>query len=229
MVMYGKSSKSLPQKFLLIVLELALLYLVYIIAFQKGGTVIYSWFGIIKTEGDFVRRIIILTFSFVVFFRLLFMMFVFLKRHIPYEEVFGISFAFSIYYIGFAIFGYASDAPTGIFDYLGIAIYLFGSYLNTTSELQRHIWKKDPNNKGKLYTIKLFSYSMHINYFGDLLWVTGYAILTRNIYSIGIVIFLFLFFAFLNIPKLDKYLAEKYKGQFEDYKKKTKKFIPFIY
>jgi len=157
------------------------------------------------------------------------MMFVFLKRKIAFEEVISVPFAFAIYYLGFAILGYPTNIPIGFIDYIGIAIFLFGSYLNTASEFQRHIWKKDTNNKGKLYTIKLFSYSMHINYFGDLLWVIGYAILTRNIYSISIVIFLFIFFTFFNIPKLDKYLSEKYKEQFNEYQKKTKKFIPFIY
>lgn len=229
MELYGKKSNSILQKTIITVLEIALLYFAYWIAFQKGGTIIYSWFGVNIGEGNMLRRIIIFSFSIIVFIRLSFMMFFLLKRKIPVEEALSVPFAFAIYYLGFAIFGYASDVPIGILDFIGIAVYLVGSYLNTASELQRHIWKKDIDNKGKLYTIKLFSYSMHINYFGDLLWVIGYAILTRNIYSISIVLFLFSFFAFLNIPKLDKYLADKYKDQFQEYKNKTKKFIPFIY
>lgn len=227
--MYGKKSNSFLQKAIITVLEIALLYFAYWIAFTKGGTVIYSWFGINMSEGNAMRRILIFSFSIIVFLRLSFMMFFLLKRKIPMEEAVSVPFAFAVYYIGFAIFGYASEEAIGIFDYAGIGIYLLGSYLNTASELQRFIWKKDPKNKGKLYTINLFSYSMHINYFGDLLWVLGYAILTRNIYSFIIVVLLFLFFAFFNIPKLDKYLAEKYKNQFVEYQNKTKKFIPFIY
>ncbi len=229
MQLYGKKSNSLLQKTIITVLEIVLLYFAYWIALKKGGTIIYSWFGINVNEGYAIRRIIIFSFSIIVFLRLSFMMFFLLKRKIPMEEAFSVPFAFAIYYIGFAIFGYVSNASLDIFDLLGITVYLVGSYLNTASELQRFIWKKDPNNKGKLYTINLFSYSMHINYFGDLLWVLGYAILTRNIYSFIIVALLFLFFAFFNIPKLDKYLAEKYKEQFYEYKTKTKKFIPFIY
>ena len=70
---------------------------------------------------------------------------------------------------------------------------------------------------------------MHINFFGDLLWVSAYAMITRNWYALIIPIFIFCFFAFANIPKLDAYLAKKYSTEFEDYSKKTKKFIPFIY
>ncbi|MCF6183548.1 MAG: DUF1295 domain-containing protein [Bacteroidales bacterium] len=229
MDLYGKKSKSIPQKLIIIGLELILLYFAYYILFNKGGTEIYKRFGIAMPEGNLYRRIIIFCFSFIVFLRITFAMFVFVKRRIPFEESISIPFAFALYYIGFAVFGYGTQTPVGIFDYFGVAVFLFGSYLNTFSEYQRYKWKKDPNNKGKLYTIKLFRHSIHINYFGDLLWVIGYSILTLNIWSVWIPILLFFFFIFFNIPKLDTYLAEKYKTQFSNYKKQTKKFIPFIY
>lgn len=229
MDLYGKKSESIPQKLIIISLELVLLFLAYYIAFLKGGTIIYGWFGINMPEGNLTRRIIIFCFSLLVFVRISIASFVFVKRRIPLEEAISIPFAFALYYIGFAIFGYGSNAPVGIIDYAGIAIFLFGSYLNSFSEYQRYIWKKDPGNKGKIYTEKLFSRSMHINYFGDLLWVIGYSLGTHNVYSFWIPVLLFLFFAFYNIPKLDTYLAEKYKDQFQNYKIKTKKFIPYIY
>ena len=37
-------------------------------------------------------------------------------------------------------------------------------------------FKRRPENKGKLFTGGLFAVSMHPNYFGDLLWVSGYAL-----------------------------------------------------
>ena len=70
---------------------------------------------------------------------------------------------------------------------------------------------------------------MHINYFGDLLWVTALALITRNVWSTVIPVFLFCFFAFYNIPKLDAHLGQKYLKQFTDYQKRTKRLIPFIY
>ena len=36
-------------------------------------------------------------------------------------------------------------------------------------------------------------------------------------------------FVFNIIPSLDRYLEKKYKDEFRDYSKKTKKFIPLIY
>jgi protein-S-isoprenylcysteine O-methyltransferase Ste14 len=36
-------------------------------------------------------------------------------------------------------------------------------------------------------------------------------------------------FVFFIIPSLDRYLEKKYKDEFKDYSKKTKKLIPMIY
>ena len=155
-------------------------------------------------------------------------MFIFLQRSISWSEALSIPFAFILYFLGFPLFIYTNTHPLGWSD--GVALFLFflGSFLNTFSEFQRFLWKKKEENKGKLYTKGLFSLSMHINYFGDLLWVFGYVILTQNLYSSSILLLLFLFFVFYNIPLLDNYLKEKYP-EFEEYEKSTKKLIPFIY
>ncbi|MGH2565818.1 MAG: DUF1295 domain-containing protein, partial [Ginsengibacter sp.] len=154
---------------------------------------------------------------------------VFIKRKIPWTEAFNIPIAFALYYIGFALLGYKNNSDFGVWDISGIILFIGGSCINTFSELLRYYWKKNPGNKGYLYTKGLFKYSMHINYFGDLLWVSGYALMTGNIYSIFIIIFLFSFFAFYNIPMLDKHLASRYDEEFKNYKRETKKLIPFIY
>ncbi len=229
MELYGKMSKSIPQKITIVVIELLLLYMSYWILFRRGGGFLLEKIGIVTTMGNSAVRSITFIFSLIVFFRMTFMMFYLLKRKIPWEESISVPMAFALYYIGFSLLAYNRTTPIEMSDYVAIAIFLLGSFLNTFSELQRHFWKKHPENQGKLYTGNLFSYSMHINYFGDLLWVSAYAIVTRNLYAAPIPIFLFCFFACYNIPKLDAYLAEKYKEQFVVYRKKTKKFIPFVY
>lgn len=227
MDMYGQKDKSIPQKITLFLLEIIILGVSYWLLFRGGYERIFSSKPVIS--GNETRHIILLAFNIVLFVRTGFTMIFLLKRRMPWEETFSIPFAFGIYYIGFALFGYKSQESFSSFDIIAIGTYVLGSYLNTGSELARYSWKKKTENKGKLYTAGLFKYSIHINYFGDLLWVIAFAMITRNWYSISIVLFLFCFFAFYNIPKLDTYLASKYSQQFEDYSKKTKKFIPFIY
>jgi protein-S-isoprenylcysteine O-methyltransferase Ste14 len=59
--------------------------------------------------------------------------------------------------------------------------------------------------------------------------VTGYAIITGNIWSGIIPLFLFSFFAFYNAPKLDLHLKQKYGKHYDAYAKATKSLIPYIY
>lgn len=225
MDLYGKKGNNKPQITIILVLELLILAFSYWVLFLDGYNSLFST----NFEGLNSRHILLFAFNCIVFIRISFTLTVFIKRQIPWEEAFSVPMAFGVYYIGFALFGYSSADAINWADYLGVVLFLIGSFLNTHSELMRHIWKKDPANKGKLYTQGLFKYSMHINYFGDLLWVAGYAFVCHNVYSFSIVAFIFSFFAFYNIPKLDKYLAEKYGDAFVAYAKSTKKFIPFIY
>ncbi len=116
-----------------------------------------------------------------------------------------------------------------VINYFTIALFIIGCILNSVGEILRNKWKKEPENKGKIYTQGFFKYSRHINYFGDILWVISYALITKNIWSVTIPLFLFIYFTFYNAPKLDKYLKEKYGNDYDYYAKKTKMLIPFIY
>lgn len=229
MDLYSQKEKSIAQKITIIIIELFLLIISFRILFRSEDSFIVSWIGMEDVKGLIERSVIIFAFSVVVFVRMGFMMLYLMKRKIPWEEAFSVPFAFALYYIGFALLVLPTDIALDFFDFFAIALFLFGSFLNTYSEVQRYFWKKKTSNKGKLYTKGLFRYSVHINFFGDLLWVSAYAIITRNYYSIAIPIFLFSLFAFYNIPKLDQYLQSKYGRQFDIYKKHTKKFIPFVY
>ncbi len=229
MELYGQKSKSIPQKIIIHILEIAFLYFSYQVLFGEAGNFFQDKLGIHNATAGTGRREVIFAFNIIVFFRIAFMMFFLLKRKIPWKESVSVPFAFALYYVGFALFVLPVSKPLGSIDYLAIILFFIGSFLNTGAEILRGNWKKNPANKGKLYTKGFFKYSMHINYFGDFLWVTAYALITRNWYSVSIPIFLFCFFVFYNIPKLDQYLYQKYGNSFEYYSKHTKKFIPFIY
>lgn len=229
MELYGQKSKSIPQKITIHVIEILILWLSYWILFQSGGDFLEKHFHIQNATGNIDRRIIIFTFNIIIFFRLAHMMIVLLKRKIPWEESLSVPFAFALYFIGYPLFVLPVSAPIDSLDYFAIGLFIIGCALNTGGEILRDKWKKKPENKGKIYTGGFFKYSRHINYFGDILWVTAYAVITRNWYSITIPIFLFSFFAFYNAPKLDRYLKGKYGKEYEDYAKKTKMLIPYLY
>ena len=70
---------------------------------------------------------------------------------------------------------------------------------------------------------------MHINYFGDAIAYLGLALITYNIVCLFISLGMFVYFIRFEIPKLDEHLNKKYKHEFSEYSKATKKFVPFIY
>ena len=181
-----------------------------------------GWFGFAPAEALPVRRFVILAFSAVTLCRFVFMMFSLMHRAISFEEMASVPLAFAVYYVGFALLVLPSTAPLDVWDGFGIAVFALGAVFNTGGELQRKRFKADPANKGKLFTGGFFALSMHINFFGDVLWVAGYAIVARNLWGGLIPLFLLVFFASYNVVLLDRHLAAHYGEQFEAYRKRTK-------
>lgn len=221
--MYGLKDPSLPQRFFMLVLQLVFLAFVYWFLFLEGNQVFHL------PPGNENRKILLFVFCLIVFIRMNFMIFFLLKRGITWGEAFNVPLGFAMYYIGYSLLGGIKDTPIHWLDYLGIFLFLAGSTINTLSELLRNAWKKDERNKGKLYTGGLFKYALHINYFGDVVWVTGFALITSNLWSAFIPLILISMFVFYNIPMHDKYLRGKYKEDFAHYEKNTKKLVPFLY
>ena len=182
-----------------------------------------------QIKGDFVRRIILLSCSIFYLLRLVFTIFVFLKRKMTWLEAMLISILMPLILFALAYVGGNNNKSINTIDIMGILLYVFGSFLNTYSEYTRHTWKKKPENKGRLYTEGLFKYSMHINYFEDVVLFTGFAMITQAIHMLLIPFFMALNFAFFLIPTLDMYLEKKYGKEFREYAMRTKKFIPLIY
>ena len=180
-------------------------------------------------NGNFARQIILMFFCWFYVLRLFITAFVFLKRKMAWSEMLLVSGLMSFALFSFAKVGGSSFQPIDILDYFSIFLYLFGSWLNTYSEYTRYIWKKNEANKGRPYTVGLFKYAMHINYFGDIVLFTGFALITWSFSLLVIPLVMSLNFIFFIIPRLDKYLANKYGEEFKEYASRTKKLIPWAY
>lgn len=226
--LYGQKSPSIRQKLVVTAIEFVLLISSGWVLFGGGASQFTPIVGEMP-NGTPLRRYVIFAFSCVILLRMAFTMFYLMKREMPWSEAFTVPFAFALYYLGFALLVLPSAAPLGWWDLFAIALFITGCVLNTGGELQRDRFKKDPANKGKLLTGGFFALSMHINFFGDILWVSAYAIVTQNIWSVLIVLFITVFFAFYNVPMLDRHLAEHYGEQFKAYAARTKKLIPFVW
>ena len=227
--MHGIKENSNLLRILWFLINGIFLLIAYLICFDES----FIWFDSILNvdfkNGNFYRKCCLLIFGLTMFIRMNLTTFYLLRRKIQIDEFFGVIVAYFTYQIGFVLFGGWNITPIGMLDYIGILLFLVGSYLNTYSEIQRKRFKKDPDNKGKLYTLGLFKLARHINYFGDICWVLGWAIITHNIWSGLIPISLTLGFIFFFIPQLSSYLEKKYSEEYEDWKNNTKSLFPYIY
>lgn len=121
------------------------------------------------------------------------------------------------------------------FNYLylfGILVWIFGFLFESIADWQLKNFISRPENKGKIMQNGLWKYSRHPNYFGEVTMWWGIfliaLILPNGIYTIfGPLTITFLILSVSGIPMLEK----KYEGNliFEEYKKKTSKFIPWFW
>ena len=105
----------------------------------------------------------------------------------------------------------------------GLAVYAVGMLIESVSDYQKFIFKKQPENKGKWMEDGLWHWSRHPNYFGEMLvwwglfavalpYLTGLEILAL----IGPVFITFLLLFVSGIPLLEKSADKKY-GTNPDY------------
>jgi protein-S-isoprenylcysteine O-methyltransferase Ste14 len=228
--MHGEQEHSYTARTVCTVLHFVFLAVAGWIYCAGGAEVISGWFsGEPVPAGNVVRRIVLFSFGVVLFIRMNLAFFYFLKRKFDWEEFGGVPFALFVYHIVFALLGVWNDTPIGALDIGAIALFLVGSYFNTGAEWQRKRFKDKPENRGRLYTQGLFRYARHINYFGDTLWVTAWAVVTRNIWSFIIPVALAAAFVFAFIPSLAKHLKVRYGAQYASWAKHTKTYIPFVF
>lgn len=228
-MIYGGSEKSVAQKSVMMAAQTVILAVALWLLLFGGLDWISRMLHLSWGRALLGRRALLAACFGVVYVRIAITGLYLLKRAMGWEEAISIPFAFMIYYLGFSLLAGPIGRPLGAVALVGIVLFAVGSFLNTGSELLRDSWKRNPENNGKLYTGGLFRYSMHINYFGDIIWVAGLALITANPWSAVVPVVLFCFFAFYNAPLLDRHLAEKYGEEFAVYRKRTKRIIPFIY
>lgn len=197
--------------------------------FGIGFTTLFRWTGKAAPADCLAVRSLVFACAAIYFARVCFGTFHLYNRKVSYGEAIGVGIFAACLHILFAFLGRANARPLDRLSVIATLLYLAGSYLNTGSEYLRYLWKKNPQNQGRLYTEGLFHYSRHINYFGDAVLFTGYALLTRSPLALIVPALMVCGFIFVNIPMLDGYLKKKYGAQFDAYALRTKKLIPYVY
>ncbi|KAJ4471978.1 hypothetical protein J3R30DRAFT_3522385 [Lentinula aciculospora] len=113
---------------------------------------------------------------------------------------------------------------------IGLGLYVLGIVLEWNSEIQRTRFKKNPRNKGQIYTDGLFGYARHINYTGYVFWRAGFATAAAG-WGWGLFVASAFTYDFLTrgIPELDQYCSKKYGEGWAEYKNAVPyRLFPFI-
>lgn len=227
--MYELRDPSTAQRFTLVALIGACAVLAWWLLWGGGIAAAGACFGWSWKSGDALRRAFLAVALSIYFIRLLFTQFVFLKRGISWAEVFTIAPWVLFIYLLLAIMGGTNPATLGLAGAVGTILFLLGSWVNSYAEYQRNAWKQQAENRGKLYTLGLFRYTRHPNYFGDLLSFSGLCLIAGRWVTAIIPALMLSGFVFVNVPALDAHLGDRYGIAFEEYARKTRKLIPFLY
>jgi len=224
---------AIVQKWTFILIHLIIILFCVWIVYFNGLVLLGEIFGKNWNLIDLNRAKILLACAILYWLRHIITLFYLLERKVAWSEVTELIFFMAFFEIGLLLLGGGAFRDYvisfGWLDIVALILLVFGMYLNSCSEIQRKLWKKNSRNNGHCYTKGLFHYSMHINYFGDTILFTGWCLFTYNFWTLGLPILMAIMFIFFHIPGLDLHLHERYGAEFKTYSEKTKKFIPFIY
>ncbi len=123
----------------------------------------------------------------------------------------------------------SEGSALGIFDYVGLAIWMIGFYFESVGDSQLAKFMKDPLNKGKLMTSGLWKYTRHPNYFGEVtqwwgMWIIALSVPNGFVAIIGPLTITVLILKISGIPMLEKRM--QLNPDFEAYKRRTSVFFP---
>jgi steroid 5-alpha reductase family enzyme len=123
----------------------------------------------------------------------------------------------------------AGDAPLGLLDGLGVALWAVGLYFEAAGDWQLARFKADPGNTGRVMDRGLWRYTRHPNYFGDFcVWWGLYlvALSAGAWWSIaGPLIMSFLLLRFSGVRLLERDIGER-RPAYAEYVRRTNAFFP---
>ncbi|MGA7860152.1 MAG: DUF1295 domain-containing protein [Terracidiphilus sp.] len=227
--MYETIDPSMAQRVVLAAITALWIALAWWLLEAGGVATLAGSVGWILHPGDPIRRLCLASAFSIYYLRILLTEFVFLKRGVGWSEVFSIAPWLLIIVLLVGIAGGANRNPLGPAAFCGLIFFVLGSWINSFAEYTRHMWKLRPENRGKLYTGGWFRTTRHPNYFGDLISFSGLCLLSGAWITAVIPVLMLAGFVFVNVPILDAHLHDHYGSDFDNYARRTKKLIPFIY
>ncbi|MFX0178013.1 MAG: methyltransferase family protein [Candidatus Hodarchaeota archaeon] len=119
-----------------------------------------------------------------------------------------------------------------IISYIGFILYLIGALLVLVARVQLGRFgtaELSTEEDHQLFTQGVYKYIRNPMYSGGLIATIGFCLVFRCIIILSIMfIYTFLIYR-MRIIEEERILLEKFGKEFEDYKEKTKRLVPFLY
>jgi steroid 5-alpha reductase family enzyme len=126
---------------------------------------------------------------------------------------------------------YGHNKALNILDYIGIIFWITGILFEAGGDFQLAAFKANPANKGKVLDKGFWRYTRHPNYFGDssVWWGYGFICLAAGSYlpALGSLLMTALIIKVSGVALLEKSLKEQ-KSHYKEYIEKTSSFIPWF-
>jgi steroid 5-alpha reductase family enzyme len=123
----------------------------------------------------------------------------------------------------------AGDAPLGLLDWLGVALWAIGLYFEAVGDWQLARFKADRANAGRVMDRGLWRYTRHPNYFGDFCVWWGLYLLALSAGAwwtiVGPLIMSFLLLRFSGVRLLERDIGER-RPAYAEYVRRTNAFFP---
>lgn len=222
-VMYGEGARSVGSKTVLALCHASgVAIAIWLLAF--GGL---DALGV--TRGAPVRRGLIVGCAGVYLVRWVFASVARYRRKVSWVEGVSVGLWLATVHVILAVLGGSTTTGFSNLDVAALELYALGSFISAKSEIDRARWKRVKTNAGHLYTLGWFRFSRHINYLGEVIALLGYALLTRQTLAFAVPAATFAFTISVSIPRLDRYLGQRYGVEFDAYARRTKRLVPWIY
>ena len=121
-------------------------------------------------------------------------------------------------------------ARLGVLDFVGVGVWIFGLSWEVAGDTQLALFKRHPENKGKVMQTGAWRYTRHPNYFGEaVLWWGVWLVAAggHGYWSVyGPVLITLMLLRVSGVTLLEKSLKESKPG-YADYVRRTSAFVPW--
>lgn len=136
----------------------------------------------------------------------------------------------SAFQIGFPLAALGTHEPLGgRWDVVGLVLFVLGSGLSMGAELARSRAFSASGGTSGLCTTGPFAWVRHPTFLGDLGWGIGWAMLTRNPWTLLLPVACALHFASTTAVEEEQALEREAPAAFRHWAGRTKRLVPFVY